>query len=106
LLARIFAEREKTGGGGDLEAIEGALRTSLHAAGAAALRELLQFEAPPPDQRQLPCPCGHQAQYQELRSRPVLTVVGWTRIVRPWYLSAHCHEGQFPADVALDIENT
>jgi hypothetical protein len=105
LLARIFAEREKSGGT-DLEAIEGALRASLHEAGTAALRELLQFEAPPPDQRQLPCSCGHQAQYQELRSRPVLTVVGWTRIVRPWYLCAHCHEGKFPADVALDIENT
>jgi hypothetical protein len=81
------------------------LRAVLHQAGAGALSELLQFEAPAPDQRQLPCACGHQAQYQELRSRPVLTVVGWARMKRPWYLCAHCHEGQFPADVELDIEN-
>jgi hypothetical protein len=51
-------------------------------------------------------PCGHEAQYRQLRSRPVLTVVGWTRMQRPWYLCDHCHEGQFPADEALDIKDT
>jgi hypothetical protein len=33
-------------------------------------------------------------------------MVGWARINRPWYLCEHCNEGQFPADVELDIENT
>jgi hypothetical protein len=105
LLCRIFAQR-RNNGSADLEAIENALRIALHQAGAKALTELLQFEAPAPDQRQLACACGHQAQYQELRSRPVLTVVGWTRLERPWYLCAHCHEGQFPADEALDVKDT
>lgn len=105
LLGRIFAER-RNGGGTDLEAIESALRTALHQVGAAALGELLQFEEPTADQRQLPCPCGQHAQYQELRSRPVLTVVGWARMNRPWYLCDHCHEGQFPADEALDVKDT
>jgi hypothetical protein len=36
----------------------------------------------------------------------VLSVVGWTRIERLWYLCAHCHEGQFPADEALDVKGT
>jgi hypothetical protein len=84
----------------------GALRTALHQAGASALSELLQFQAPPPDQRQLPCPCGHRAQYQELRSRPVVTVVGPARITRPYYLCARCHQGQFPTDAELDVQNT
>jgi len=105
LLCRIFAQR-RTSGSTDLEAIESALRSSLHEAGAKALNELLQFDAPAPEQRKLPCPCGHAAQYQQLRSRPVLTVVGWTRMERPWYLCAHCHEGQFPADEALDVKGT
>ena len=105
LLDRIFAQRRK-GGGTDLEAIESALRAVLHQAGAGTLSELLQFEAPAQDQRQLPCACGHQAQYQELRSRPVLTVVGWVRMRRPWYLCENCREGQFPADIELDIEKT
>jgi hypothetical protein len=105
LLCRIFAQRRDSGST-DLEAIESALRSSLHQAGAKALNELLQFDAPAPDKRKLPCPCGHEAQYQQLRSRPVLTVVGWTRMERPWYLCAHCHEGQFPADEALDVKGT
>jgi hypothetical protein len=90
----------------DLEAVENALRSALHHAGAAALSELLQFEPPAADQRQLPCPCGHRAQYQELRSKAVLTVVGPARMLRPYYLCSHCHQGQFPADVELDVEGT
>jgi hypothetical protein len=104
LLGRIFAQRRNSGYT-DLEAIESALRAALHQAGASALSELLQFEAPKPDQRQLPCACGHQARYQELRSRPVLTIVGWARMNRPWYLCPHCHNGQFPVDHQLDVEN-
>jgi hypothetical protein len=105
LLGRIFAQR-RNGGGTDLEALESALRVTLHQAGASALSELLRFDAPAVEHRQLPCPCGHQAQYQELRSRPVLTVMGWARMNRPWYLCAHCHQGQFPADEALDVKDT
>jgi hypothetical protein len=41
-----------------------------------------------------------------LRSKPVLTVVGRVEVSRPYYLCPHCHAGQFPADVELDIENT
>jgi hypothetical protein len=62
LLGRIFAQRRKDGRT-DLEAVESALRTALHQAGDAALSELLQFEIPEADQRRLPCPCGHHAQY-------------------------------------------
>jgi len=54
----------------------------------------------------MPCPCGHTAHYQELRSKPVLTAVGRVEVLRPYYLCAHCHNGQFPADVELDVENT
>jgi hypothetical protein len=100
----IFSGRRKTGRL-DLEAIEMVVRSALHQAGAAALTELLHFPAPLADQRTLPCPCGQQARYQELRSKPVLTVVGRVEVSRPYYLCAHCHAGQFPADVELDIEN-
>ena len=90
----------------DLEAVESALRAALHQAGAAALNELLQFEAPAAHQRQLPCSCGHRAQYQEIRSKPLFTIVGPVRLSRPYYLCSRCHVGQFPVDVELDIENT
>ncbi|HVH70330.1 MAG TPA: hypothetical protein VNB49_04375 [Candidatus Dormibacteraeota bacterium] len=104
-LGRVFAERRKDGRT-DLEAIESALRVALHQAGAAALSELLQFEAPAGDQRQLPCNCGHHAQYQEIRTKPILSIVGPVRLSRPYYLCSRCHVGQFPVDFELDIENT
>lgn len=83
-----------------------AVRSAMHHAGAAVLTELLQFPAPAADQRRLPCSCGHQAHYRELRSKPVLTAVGNVEVARPYYLCSHCHAGQFPADVELDIEDT
>lgn len=105
LLCRIFAQRRKEGRT-DLEAVETALRSALHQAGAAALSKLLQYDAPAADQRRLPCSCGHSAEYRELRSKPVLTVVGTVKVTRPYYLCPHCHTGQFPTDGDLDIEHT
>jgi hypothetical protein len=83
-----------------------ALRSAMHQAGATALGELLRFPVPAAEQRSIPCSCGQPAGYQELRSKPVLTAVGEVIVSRPYYLCAHCHRGQFPADVELDIENT
>ena len=105
LLARVFAERQHHGRT-DLEAVETDLRAALHQAGAAALSELLRYEAPATNHHQLPCSCGHHAQYQGLRSKLVLTVVGPARVERPYYLCSRCHQGQFPADVELDIVDT
>ena len=75
LLRVIFTGRRKTGRL-DLEAVEMAVRSAMHHAGAAALTELLQFPAPATDQRTVPCACGHAARYRGLRSKPVLTAVG------------------------------
>jgi hypothetical protein len=83
-----------------------AVRSAMHQAGAAALTELLQFPAPAADQRTLACSCGQQAHYRELRSKSLLTAVGKAEVSRPYYLCSHCHTGQFPADVELDVENT
>ena len=101
----LFSGRRKTGHW-DLEAVEIAVRSAMHQAGAAALSELLQWEAPAAGQRSLPCSCGHQAQYRELRSKSVLTAVGRVHVSRPYYLCGHCHRGQFPADAELDIVQT
>lgn len=100
----IFQERRKTGRL-DLEAIEMAVRSAMHRAGAAAITELLHFAAPIGDQRTLACSCGQQAHYRELRCKPILTALGPVIVSRPYYLCPHCHSGQFPADVELDIAN-
>lgn len=81
------------------------MRSAMHRAGAAALTELLQFPAPAADRRAVACACGHHAHYRELRAKPLLTAVGRVEVSRPYYLCAHCHTGQFPTDVELDIEN-
>ena len=91
----------------DLEAVEMAVRAAMHRAGSAALTELLQLPAPATDEeRAIACACGQRAHYRELRSKPVLTIVGPVRVSRPYYLCGDCHHGQFPADVELDIEHT
>jgi hypothetical protein len=105
LLQRIFSQRQKCGGL-DLEAVEMAVRSSVHQAGAAVLNQWLEFAPPGPEHRELPCSCGHSARYLELRAKPVLTAVGKAKCLRPYYLCDHCHRGQFPVDVELDMENT
>jgi hypothetical protein len=105
LLRVIFQGLHKTGHV-DLEALEMAVRSAMHRAGAAALSQLLQFPAPAVEQRSILCGCGQEAHYRELRSKPVLTAVGTVNVSRPYYLCPHCHNGQFPVDVELDIENT
>ena len=101
----VFQGCRKTGHR-DLEALETAVRSAMHRAGATALIALLQFPAPPAVPHCIPCGCGRQAHYRELRTKPILTAVGRVKVSRPYYLCTHCHTGQFPADVELDIENT
>jgi hypothetical protein len=101
----IFSGRRQSGHL-DLEATEMVVRSAMHQAGASVLAKLLCFAAPDADQRAIHCTCGRKAHYRELRSKPVLTVVGKVHISRPYYLCSHCHTGQFPADVELDVENT
>jgi len=105
LLRVIFSQRRQRQGL-DLEAVEMAMRSALHRAGAAALSELLQFPAPAADQRSLPCACGQAAHYRELRSKSVLTAVGPVEVLRPYYLCPQCQQGPFPVDRELDMENT
>ncbi len=100
----LFRGRRKTGHM-DLEASEIIIRSAMHRVGAVGITQLLQFPAPPGEQRTVPCGCGHTARYQELRSKSVLTAVGPVEVSRPYYLCPRCHNGRFPADVELDIEN-
>jgi hypothetical protein len=83
-----------------------AIRSTIHQSGADAVTELLRWPPPDEEHRTIPCACGQVAKYEDIRSRPILTVVGWARIERPYFLCPSCHTGQFPADVELDIEKT
>jgi hypothetical protein len=102
-LPRIFAERRKAGDL-DLEVVELALRTALHAAGVAGLSELLREPGPIPTTA--PCACGSQARYKDMRLKPILTVLGPAKMLRAYYWCSHCRQRQFPADSTRDIEDT
>lgn len=82
------------------------LRKTVLRVGAAAIEEMLCYEEPAAEQRQLSCRCGHTARYVELRSKTLVTVLGKAELRRPYYLCGHCGAGQFPADTELDVENT
>ena len=41
-----------------------AMRAAMHRDGASALSQLLQGDPPGPGEREVPCPCGHQARYR------------------------------------------
>jgi hypothetical protein len=75
----------------------------MHQAGAMALTQLLQFEQPDTDHLQVPCLCGHQARFREMRSKSFLSVVGMVKVCRPYYHCAHCSKGQHPVDGELGI---
>jgi hypothetical protein len=90
----------------DLEAFESALRGAMLSAGASVLDQLLRYDPPDSEHRLLPCPCGQQSRYQEMRSRHLLTALGPVQLTRPYYLCDHCHHGQFPADTELDVAHT
>src|SRR5271156_96685 len=104
-LLRVIFNGRRQSGHLDLEATEMVVRSVMHQAGASVLTRLLCFASPDADQRTIPCACGRQAHYRELRSKPVLTAVGRVEVLRPYYLCPHCHTGQAPADVELDIES-
>ncbi|MBI3693541.1 MAG: ISKra4 family transposase [Acidobacteria bacterium] len=99
----IFAERRNTGRL-DLEAVELALRTALHTGGAAGLGALLRQQGPIPSS--VPCRCGGQARYKDMRSKPLLTVLGRSEVLRAYYWCSRCCQGQFPTDTTGDIEGT
>src|SRR5258708_33321289 len=98
----VFQERHHNGRL-DLEAVETALRSALHQAGASALTQLLRYDPPDADHRTIPCACGHSAHYKELRSKTVLTVLGPVELRRPYYLCVDCSKGQYPADAELEV---
>jgi hypothetical protein len=92
------------GRGPRILAVELAFRTALHSAGAAGLTELLR--QPGPVQTSMPCACGSQARYKDMRLKPILTVLGPAKMLRAYYWCSRCRQGQFPADIARDIEDT
>ena len=97
----MFAAQRK-GHGFDLESVEIATRTGLHRAGAAVLTALLRQCGG--HAAAAPCACGGQAGYHDHRSKRLLTVLGWVKLERAYYVCPRCHQGHSPCDRELDVE--
>jgi len=76
----------------------------MHHVGASALTQLLQWEPPDADHREVPCSCGHTARFKEMRAKSFLSVVGTVEARRPYYHCTHCLKGQHPVDGELGID--
>jgi hypothetical protein len=103
LLEVIFQGLRKSGQF-DLEAVEMATRAAAHQLGAMVLQNLLNTATSFP--AQVHCGCGEYAHFHAVRSKQVVSVVGPITIERPYYICAHCHRGQSPRDVELDVVHT
>ena len=100
----IFISQRKSGGL-DLEAVEMAARDVMHRTGAAVLSQLLDRTGPP-TATNVPCECGQQAHYHDLRSKQIVTVVGKAELKRAYYVCPGCQKGQSPRDRELDLQGT
>ena len=103
MLELVFTDLRKSGQF-DLEAVEMATRAAAHQLGAKVLERLL--EAPNDFARTVPCACGRQARFHQMRPKQLLTALGPITIERPYYLCPDCHSGQSPRDAELDVRGT
>lgn len=81
-----------------------AARGAMHRAGASVIEKLLN--AVQPAEPEIPCRCGRQARFHQMRPKQILTALGRIRIERSYYVCTHCHQGQSPRDLELDVEGT
>ena len=97
-----FADRHRQGV--DLEAMEMAIRSAMHRAGASVIERLLKTHTPA--ESEVACGCGYKARLHQMRPKQILTALGRIRIERAYYVCSHCHHGQSPRDRQLDVEAT
>ena len=101
---QILADRHRTGLL-DLEAVELAIRSTVHETGAAAIRELLRCHPPGRDHRAIPCACGQRPNMKACV--PGRSSRLWLGTDRPTLLLVPaCNSGQFPEEVPLAIGKT
>ncbi len=105
LITRVFKDEEKIGYL-DLEAIEGAVRDSMHQVGGVLLEHLLNAQGVKHQSCRISCEAGHQAELVGYRSKKITTVVAPVVVTRAYYYCEDCQKGMIPRDQDLDIVKT
>jgi hypothetical protein len=89
-----------------LEALELALRSSMHQIGGVLLEKLLNSDGGSYRGTKIPCGQGHGAEFVEYRGKEVLTVLSRVAVQRAYYYCPVCAGGVIPKDQELDIVGT
>lgn len=90
----------------DLEALEMAIRSSMHQMGGLLLEKLMNSDAGDYGGARIDCGQGHQAHFVEYRSKQLTTVLSPVKVERAYYHCEGCGSGIVPKDRDLDIVGT
>jgi len=104
-LARVLRDQDRMGHL-DLEALELALRSSMHQIGGVLLEKLLNSDEGGYAGTRTKCGQGHLAEFVEYRRKEVLTVLSRVAVQRAYYYCSVCAGGVIPKDQELDIVGT
>lgn len=106
LIQRSFGDRGLAGCI-DLEALEMAIRHSMHEVGGVLLEKLVNADTGgPSSDRRIDCRAGHEMEFVGYRRKRVTTVLSPIDIRRAYYRCRDCGEGVIPKDRELGIEGT
>ncbi len=92
--------------GVDLEALEGALREAVLAAGAKVLEVLLRDVGVGRREAVLRCRCGTAMGSSGVKAKTVHTLLGPVRFERSRYACSSCGKTRYPGDEALGVVKT
>jgi len=96
-LARVLRDQDRMGHL-DLEALELALRSSMHQIGGVLLEKLLNSDEGGYAGTRTKCGQGHVAEFVEYRHKEVLTVLSRVAVQRAYYYCPVCAGGVIPKD--------
>jgi len=90
----------------DMEALETAIRLSMHHVGGVMLEKLINSDGGGYRGVSIACSCEGKAEFVEYRDKRVTTMLSPVNVKRAYYHCSGCGRGQLPKDNDLDIVRT
>jgi len=90
----------------DMEALETAIRSSMHHVGGVMLEKLINSDGGDYRGVSILCSCKGKAEFVEYRDKGVTTMLSPVNVKRAYYHCSGCGRGQLPKDNDLDIVRT
>ena len=90
----------------DMEALETAIRLSMHHVGGVMLEKLINSDGGGYRGVSIVCSCKGKAEFVEYRDKRVTTMLSPVNVKRAYYHCSGCGRGQLPKDNDLDIVRT